>query len=611
MMKSRSRREAASWLALCVLLAGCEGGNWDWLKKPETQADAPASRPSTRKIDPILANTIGEKALLSDGTPLRLRGFGVVVGLGDTGGSDCPTAVREYLIDYFAKQNAPTGAGPSKKISPQKLLDSPDTAVVGVYAAVPPGARKGTPLDVQIEALGSRTRSLEGGVLLPCELKIFDLAASGQGIIAGRALAIARGPVFTNPFAAADASATSTAGRRVGPRTGFVLGGARTIEERPLQLLLEEPSYAMAKRIERRINEQFGQSPATASAVSQGKLQVNVPANFAGSPGHFIERMTHLLLDGTPAIVEQRLRELSSQLDGDADKLNHASLIWEGVGRDSVPQIQPLYGHANSNVAYFAARAGIRLKDSSAMPVLLSTAKAGGPLALDAIRELGHCGLPSAGTALVPLLNHADERIRVAAYEALLPYRHTAIRSRTFRHPYDTTQPNLIVDLVETADRPMLYARTTREPRVAVFGPRTPVARPTFYNHPLDWVTVSARDEKSELAVFCRTRQSNKLSDKIVIPPRLDELIRAMAAPPIKNERGEFAGLGLPYALVLQTLDVLCRSGSIGARLVMEPTPLADLLGQDLIEDRPESDETTTAPAESADKPAEDPARPE
>ena len=149
--------------------------------------------------------------LLGDAQPVRLRGFGVVIGLGDRGGSDAPTTVREYLVDFLAKEAAAAKSSGRKWPSPQKLLDSPDSAIVAVYGLVPPGAADNAIFDVQVDALGTQTQSLEGGILLPTELKIWDTAATGTGLVAGRPLAKARGVVFTSP-ATDDASKTS--GRR-------------------------------------------------------------------------------------------------------------------------------------------------------------------------------------------------------------------------------------------------------------------------------------------------------------------------------------------------------------------------------------------------------------
>ena len=66
---------------------------------------------------------------------------GVEAGLGEDGGSDCPTTIREYLVDYLSREFAPGSSGDRRpKISPERMIDSLDTSVVAVHGLVPAGA---------------------------------------------------------------------------------------------------------------------------------------------------------------------------------------------------------------------------------------------------------------------------------------------------------------------------------------------------------------------------------------------------------------------------------------------------------------------------------------
>lgn len=590
--KSRTRHWAIAFLS-ALLLTGCENMNLDWLKKKETPVEPkPEVAP---KQDPILADTIGQKVLLGDAAPIRLRGFGVVVGLGDRGGGDAPTAVREYLTDYLGKEAASARSGGKKWPSPQKLLDSPDSAIVAVYGLINAGAVDGAPFDVQVEALGTQTQSLEGGILLPAELKIWDVSASGSGLVAGRTLAKARGPIFTNPFVKESAKS--------GERRGWVLSGGRTIEERGFRLMLEEPSYTTARRIQDRLNERFSQSPKIATAQSQGYVAVRTPPAFADRPDRFIELANHVLLVNDPGFVERRVQDLIGQVGSAGARMNSISLMWEAMGRTILPQIQPLYAHSDPSVAFYAAQAGLRLKDVSAFPVVAAAATSGGPHRLLAVRELGRCGLVQAGARLAPLINGDDQELRIAAYEALLELRHPSVRTARFPHPVDPAMTNLYLDIVTTTGKPLVYFRQTREPRIAIFGVKLPVKRPLFYTHPLDWVTINAKGGSDDLTVFCRTRQSNRLSSTLKVPPQVSDLVRALAAPPIADDSGSLKGLGLPYALVVQVLDALCKQDAIPARLVVESTPTVDLLGAPAPIERPETEADVSTPPSTATKP--------
>ncbi|MBU0616574.1 MAG: HEAT repeat domain-containing protein [Planctomycetes bacterium] len=567
-----------------LVLSGC--GDNGWHRKKDLPPE-PEPRPLAAP-DAVLGDTIGAHTLVGAGEPLHLRGFGLVIGLGENGGSDCPSSIREYLLDYLTREFASPDPGKRKPdFSPQQMIDSLDTAVVAVHGLILAGAPLGTPFDLQVQAIGTQTRSLEGGVLTLCELKRFDVASAGRGLVAGRSLARAHGLVFTGPFKGADPSAAQQTARR-----GYVLGGGRTLLDRTVRLLLQEPSYWMARKIERRINERFGQNPSVAKAMSKGYLTLTTPARYADEPARFIELVTHLYLENAPGLVERKLGELSRQLDGPAPTLSHISLVWEGMGRTVIPHIQPLYTHADPAVRFYAARAGLRLKDVNALAPMERIAESPEHACrLRAVRELGECDYPQAGRQLVRLLDSDDHEVRVAAYEGLLKHKHPAVKTHHFSSALDPTRFNLTLDVVESNARPLVYVRRTLEPRIAVFGPRMPLSLPLFYNHPDDWVTLNALEKHGDIAVLCRTRSGHLMTEPLMVPARVVELIRALADLPVEDDDGRLRGIGLGYARVVEVLDALCTSGAIPAQLAVQTTSGADLLGPAELPERPEGDE--------------------
>jgi len=587
MSARRTPRLAAAVLLLSLGLCGCNDDPNAWRRRLRPLPPEPKP-PAAAKDDPVLAGTIGKRALLGSAEPLVLRGYGLVVGLGENGGSDCPTAIREYLLEYLQKEFASRERqDPLAGISPGKLIDSLDTAVVVVYGSVPAGAPRGTLFDARVEALGNQTRSLEGGVLLPTELKLFEADASGRGLVAGRTLARARGVVFTNPFRNPDQPAAT---RNV--RVGLLLGGARTLEERTLRLMLVEPSYSLARQMERRINERFGQDPPAAEAMSQGYLTLHTPPAYAARPARFVELVTHLYEESTPTYYERKLRDLAEQIGKPGASYAHMSLAWEGMGRVAIPSLQPLYQHDDPGVSFHAARAGLRLADITALPVMANiAASASHPFRLLAVRELGQCGLPQAAARLAPLLDSSDQEIRIAAYEEMLNYAHPRIRSRRFVHRLDPTQTNFMLDVVSSTGRPLIYIRRTREPRIAVFGERVPVSRPMFYSRPDERAYINAPARTDSLTVFGVMQPGRRVSDKLTVNPTVDELIAALAAPPLPVGEGRLSGIGLDYAMVIEVLDTLCRETTVPARLVMEQPTLTEVLGP--APERPEADEPT------------------
>lgn len=589
----RSVRPAA---VLLLLLAGCQDVDWGGLgrKKPPPE---PAPLPRENVIrDTVAAGTIGEQTLLTNVDAEPLRGFGVVVGLNGNGSRDCPTSIREFLLDFLAKQVDPgnPGRNPSRP-SPAQLLDSLDTAVVEVRGVVPAGAPAGARFDLQVRAIpGTSTVSLAGGLLLPTPLRFFDPDISGTGMLAGPMLAEGGGPVFVNPFAEADRGESEA-----DPRRGAVLGGGRAVEGRRSRLTLLEPSYRLAQAIERRVNERFGQRPKTATAMSRGYVDLTTPPQYAQRPALFRRLVAHLYLDRRPAAQEQKLRELVRLALSADPPLENISFAWEAFGSSVVAHIQGLYTHAVPQVRFYAARAGLRVGDITALEVLADLANAGPhALRLLAIRELGACASPQAAIRLAPLLNDADQEIRIATYEALLQHGHPAVKSTRFPFLLDRGQVNFCLDVVESDGPPLIYVRRSRFPRIAVFGSRMALMPPVFYVHPEDSLTVHTVAGSDDVQLFMKRR--GRLSEQLLVPARVVDVVTALADLPIADSTGHLRGMGLPYSRVIQVLVALCRNETIPATVVFEKATMTDLLGPETFPERRESD----ADAEPWEEPA-------
>lgn len=549
---------AAWWLWALVLLAGCEGFGSRALP-PEP---APAPKTAVGE-DALRTGMIGAETVVASVDAQPLRGFGLVVGLNGRGSRDCPSVIRDYLVDLLSKELGPSGQGARKqRPSASEMIDSLDTAVVEVTGRVPIGARQGARFDLEVRALpGTSTESLEGGMLLPTAMRFFDRAASGQGLVAGMILADGAGPVFVNPLPDAVDPTPD-------PRHGYVLGGGRSREERPIRLMLLRPNYQLAQTIQRRVNEAFGHRPAAAQAISAGYLELHTPPALARDPSRFRELVAHLYLDNQPALTAKRLADLNAAALAGAD-LERVTAAWEGLGRTIVADLQPLYTHQNAALRFAAARTGLRLGDLGALPVLAALAAPGGAeLRSPAIRALGDCNSPQVGAHLAPLLNDADEGIRIAAYEALLQRGHPSIQSVTFRHILDQDQINFILDVVDSTGAPLIYVRRTRLPRIAVFGSRAPVTPPVFYVPADESVTIHTVDGADDLRVFAKRR--GRMSEQIVLPPRVVDLITSLADLPVRDDANRLRGLGLHYSGVVRILAALNADQAISAPVIME-----------------------------------------
>jgi len=198
----------------------------------------------------------------------QLVGYGLIVGLdrtGDTvvGGQFTAQAIISMLNTMGIKLN----------INPIQLLTK-NTASVMVTAKLPPFARPGMKLDVQVSSLAN-AKSLRGGTLLMTPLK-----AANQLVYA-----VAQGPLSTSGFEAGTGGTTVTKNQQSG---GIIPGGA--IVERAVDvdiqawetfsLTMHQADFVTALRVSEAINVHLGDG--VASAVSSGQIQVRIPDRFQG-----------------------------------------------------------------------------------------------------------------------------------------------------------------------------------------------------------------------------------------------------------------------------------------------------------------------------------------
>ena len=135
-----------------------------------------------------------------------LIGYGLVVGLDRTGDSVVGSQFTAQAIISMLNS-----MGINLQVNPIQLLTR-NTASVMVTAKLPPFARPGMTLDIQVSSLGN-AKSLKGGTLLMTPLK-----APNQQVYA-----VAQGPISTSGFEAGAAGTSVVKNQQSG---GIIPGGA-------------------------------------------------------------------------------------------------------------------------------------------------------------------------------------------------------------------------------------------------------------------------------------------------------------------------------------------------------------------------------------------------
>jgi len=525
-------------------------------------------------------DTIGSLAYFEGLAPMRVRGYGLVVGLGKNGSTDCPKQVYDRLVQNLYKHHrfSSTVVG-IKDITPEKMLADADTAVVIVQGEIPPAAIEGSRFDVTVMALpGTSTKSLRGGRLYSADLELFRANPSGVAII-GQVMAQAAGPIFLNPFSDAESATKSN------PLEGSVIGGGVLNKPRRLRLVLGEPSYPIARRIQDRINTQF--SPAkVADAISPSFIQIHIPPEYRNETGHFLALVRGLYLTKESQFNAVRARELASEIVNPSAPHAMITACFEGIGRDALPVLADLYAHSKDYVSFYATVAGARLDDPLAYDALIYHAsREQSEFRFQAIRALGESkvgGSPAA--ALRKLLLDSDSRVQVAAYEALLRQNDATIQSKMIGGD------SFRLDAVPEAQSGFVYAKRSTSRRIALFGKDLQCTPPILYRSPDGSVTLNAPSDANDLTVMRTAVSTGATSPQFHVSFDVTGLISLMGADPGVDAAGKPTGLGLDYGAVVRAIHSLCEDHAINARFILEQPNATELFGPPRPVTRPESE---------------------
>lgn len=587
-----------SCLAIAAL-AGCS--SIERTPKPLRASSADVGEPID--VPQIMVGTVAAETILDGYQPVVVHGYGLVVGLDGTGSSDVPPEVRAHILATAARHGIGSEQSGWGRLSPESLLNSPDTAVVVVQGVIPPGAPDGTLFDVRVSAHPtSSTSSLEGGRLYTADLlpavhpEMGLRALPPTGSQQPAPLAQGGGPVFINPFAD-PTSPDDTVDRR----TGWILNGGSVLKDMPLKLRLVQPSHTRASIIQDAVNTRFPQDRGTAYETAHGEndeaIAIRVPDEYAGSTEDFVELLRHTTIrQFAPESVAETIRRYV--LENPATAFD-AAWRWRALGPRCLPTIRQLYDNPQELPRLAALRAGASLGDPLVTPHLIHMAQSGSTgVRAQAIELLADMGLdPVIDQALRGLLDDPDLELRLAAYDALNQRGDPMIERFT-------VDDKFVVDVVES-DFPMIYIAQVGMPRLALFGRdlsvRTPVTMTTWSRR----FMMKGDGGDREIEVYYRPPDAIQGSSHLV-DVNVADLIRFLghSARPDKP----LPGLGFSYSQVIGVLHQIWRQGYLEADFKAEQDRvLAAIIKQQhrgLVPQRPEfsdADAPATPASEESD----------
>lgn len=204
----------------------------------------------------------------------QLVGYGLVLGLQNTGDNLSNAIFTQQAIYNMMARMGVNITG--------QTLQTRNAATVIVTAMLPPFARQGTPIDVQVASMGD-AKSLSGGILMVTPM----LGADGE------VYAVAQGPVVIGGLAVNGRAQSVRSGVQT---SGSIPGGAIVEREVPntfddltvVHLALRQPDFTTARRLAQAINARLGGDYAQAPDL--GTVDVRVPEVYA-------HRVTDMMAD--------------------------------------------------------------------------------------------------------------------------------------------------------------------------------------------------------------------------------------------------------------------------------------------------------------------------
>lgn len=530
--------------------------------------------------------------------PIVVRGYGLVVDLDGTGSSDIPPAIRAHMIDYMERRGVGQMSFNAGGISPEQLLDSPNTAVVIVEGIVPPASvgrlsappvsgRKpkaipGTIFDLRVQAdPQTGTTSLEGGRLFTTDLRPGPLmTGSRQASI----IAEGKGPLFINPFFDPKGDAAIS----INKLSARVLNGGEVLEDIPLKLMLTNPSHTRVRLVQDAINRRFpqeaGQRNPTAAGISDSVIDLTVPPSMRDQTEIFIELVKHTTL--RQANAESVVLSTRRMLLADTNNAPQVYWRWCAIGERSLPLIRELYDYPEELPRLVALRSGAFLRDPIAADHLRSIATEGNlGMRLEAAELLKTMPPdPRTDRTLRSMLNDDDVEVRLRAYEALADRQDPMMERRIVASKF-------VLDRVRS-DHPMIYISQSSMPRIAVFGTDLEIDRPVTmgaWNNRL--LVRDVEEGEHELEIYYRPSQAQSARIIEADANAYDFLDTLSRRTTVEDPR---PGLNLSYSETVGAIHALWAQGYITGDFKAEQDRLLAAIRRygtlESYEERPEFD---------------------
>lgn len=498
-------------------LAGCQAPSiasaaWpEWASfrsqsPDEGEDEEDDSTPGTKLETPL----IGEYVTAFGGTSLiPIEGVGLVTGLDNTGEDPPPSQYRTRLMDEMKKRGVK---------EPNKVLASPETAMVIVRAYLPVNVRKGDPFDVEVMLPpNSQATSLAGGHLLEARLAEQAVVQGGR-LLDGDVFGTAEGPILVSN--SDDASASAALLRR-----GKILGGGKAKADRDLVIYLrnEYRSGRMTTRIANAIGKRFhghdehGIKVPMAEAKDDQQITLKVPDEYKENYPRYLSVIRNMAFRETDIARRVRMQKLEEQLKVPAT-CETAALRLEGMGSEAVPALKRVLDHEDLEVRFNAAMALTYMGQPDGLDELAEAARAEPAFRVYALAALAASREAEASSELRALLKEASSETRYGAFRSLtvLNDADPAVEGKKMGGGYT-------LHVVAEGGPPLVHMTHHTKAEVVLFGGDQQLQLPAVLRAG-PHIQVVGRQGSGEVVV---SRYSGGQNVRRVVSPNLVEIIQA------------------------------------------------------------------------------------
>ncbi|MGD1983257.1 MAG: flagellar basal body P-ring protein FlgI [Chromatiaceae bacterium] len=281
---------------------------------------------------PLQAERIKDLASIQGVRDNQLLGYGLIVGLDGSGDKVGSSPFTEQSLRSMLTQLGVV-------VPPNVRLNPKNVAAVSVQAVLPPFAKPGQQIDVNVSSIGD-AKSLRGGSLLMTPLKGAD----------GQVYAVAQGNLIVGGLSAEGGDGSKITVNI--PSAGRIPNGA-TVEravpnvfgkEPVLTLNLKSSDFTTAQRVTRAINKAVGEGAA--QAMDATSVRVNAPRSPDQRVG-FISIIENIEVEPAQAVARVIVNSrtgtviINSTVQVSAAAVSHGNLIVTISENNQVSQPAP------------------------------------------------------------------------------------------------------------------------------------------------------------------------------------------------------------------------------------------------------------------------------